>query len=81
MASTGVRREALDTYVSASGDDELHDVLPPFLAFRALVLAHPRWYPDLADGSRAALLAFADRMVTCRRFVPDDVPAAFGPRS
>jgi hypothetical protein len=27
---------------------------------------------------RAALLGFADRVATCRRFVPDDVPVGFG---
>ena len=30
-----------------SGDQELLEVLPPFFAFRALVIAHPRWYPTL----------------------------------
>jgi hypothetical protein len=70
-------RTFLDTYVGASGDEEVLDVLPPFLAFRALVIAHPRWYPDLAAASRAALLRFADRMVTGARFVPDEVAAAF----
>ena len=71
-------RTFLDTYVAASGDAELFDVLPPFLAFRALVIAHPRWYPDLPDASRAALLRFADHMVATTRFVPDDVPGTFG---
>jgi Phosphotransferase enzyme family len=63
----------LDTYVTVSGDHDLFDVLPPFLAFRALVLAHPRWYPDLAEATRAALLRFADRMVSATRFVLDDL--------
>ena len=66
-------RTFLDTYVSASGDHELCDVLPPFLAFRALVIAHPRWYPDLAETTRAALLRFADRMVSATRFAVDDL--------
>ena len=57
-------RTFLDTYITAAGDRELLDVLPPFLAFRALVIAHPRWYPDLAEGSRVALLRFAERMAT-----------------
>ena len=70
-------RTFLDTYVAASRDAEVLDVLPPFLAFRALVIAHPRWYPDLADASRQALLRFADRMVHATRFVADDVPALF----
>lgn len=66
----------VDTYLDASRDDELLDVLPPFLAFRALVLAHPRWYPDLADATRVALLAFADRMAASGRHAPADIVAA-----
>jgi aminoglycoside phosphotransferase (APT) family kinase protein len=34
----------VDTYLASSGDHEILDVLPPFFAFRALVIAHPRWY-------------------------------------
>lgn len=67
-------RMFLETYVGASGDRELSDVLPPFLAFRALVIAHPRWYPDLAEATRAALLRFASRMATATRFALDDAP-------
>ena len=37
-------------------------MLPPVVAFRALVLAHPRGYPNLADTTRTALLRFARTM-------------------
>jgi hypothetical protein len=40
-------------------DRELFEVMPPFLAFRALVIAHPRWYPSLTPGTREALFRFA----------------------
>jgi hypothetical protein len=72
----GLFRLFVDTYLDASGDGELLDVLPPFLAFRALVLAHPRWYPDLTDATRVALLAFADRMAAPGRREPDAIVAA-----
>ena len=72
----GLFRLFVDTYLEATGDGELLDVLPPFLAFRALVLAHPRWYPDLDDATRAALLAFADRMAAGGRFEPGEIIAA-----
>ena len=49
----------LDAYLRDSGDHELLEVMPPFLAFRALVIGHPRWYPTLAPGVREALLGFA----------------------
>jgi hypothetical protein len=71
-------RVFVDTYVGESRDDELLDVLPPFLAFRALVLAHPRWYPDLADATRVALLGFAERMAAGGRHAPGDIVAAVG---
>jgi phosphotransferase family enzyme len=63
----------LRAYVTASGDYEIFETLPPFFAFRALVLAHPRWYPGLSDGVRAQLLHFARRMAVSNRFDPADV--------
>ena len=63
------------TYIEASGDDELLEVLPPFLAFRALVIAHPRWYPGSAGpgcaSDLAPLRALAD--AARPRFDPADV--------
>jgi hypothetical protein len=63
----------LSTYVERSHDGELFDVLPPFLAFRALVVAHPRWYPDLAPTVRDELLHLATSLAVSRRFDPGDV--------
>jgi len=71
-------RTFVDTYLHESRDDELLDVLPPFFAFRALVLAHPRWYPDLTDATRVALLGFADHMAAGGRYEPSDLVAAVG---
>ena len=51
-------RTFLETYANASGDRELPEVLPPVLAFRAFVLAHPGWYPSLDTVTRAAIIAF-----------------------
>ncbi|HET7874222.1 MAG TPA: phosphotransferase [Methylomirabilota bacterium] len=68
-------RVFLDTYLDASGDGELLEVLPPFFAFRALVIAHPRWYPTLADETRAALLGFARAMAQPGAFDPERLPA------
>ena len=52
-------RTFLGTYIAASGDGAIVDVMPPFLAFRALVVAHPRWYPALDDITRATLIRLA----------------------
>jgi hypothetical protein len=63
----------LKTYLAASGDYEILETLPPFFAFRALVLAHPAWYPALPDAVRAELLRFARCVAVSRRFDPADV--------
>jgi Phosphotransferase enzyme family len=70
-------RAFLHTYLAESGDGELLDVVAPFFAFRALVLAHPRWYPDLSDGTRSSILRFARDMATSRRVDADAVTAMF----
>ena len=72
-------RAFLDVYLRESGDREILEVLPPFFAFRALVIAHPRWYPALADDTRAALIRFARRMLEDAPFDPETLPAMFWP--
>ena len=62
----------LSTYLDQSRDAELFETLPPFLAFRALVLAHPRWYPDVAPAVRDELIHAATWLATSRRFEPAD---------
>ena len=66
-------RTFLDTYLASTADHELLEVLPPFLAFRALVIAHPRWYPTLSDGTRRILLGFARAMAEAQAFDPGRV--------
>jgi hypothetical protein len=67
-------RAFLDTYFEETRDQELWDVIPPFLAFRALVIGHPRWYPRLAPRTRAALLGFARALMAGGPLVPERVP-------
>ncbi len=66
-------RAFLDTYLHDSGDGELLETLPPFLAFRALVLAHPRWYPHLPAETRATLIGLARRAMAATRLDPVEV--------
>jgi aminoglycoside phosphotransferase (APT) family kinase protein len=66
-------QEFMATYVRTSGDDELVEVLPPFLAFRALVLAHPRWYPDLSETLRTDIALLATSLAATTRFDVTDV--------
>jgi Phosphotransferase enzyme family len=63
----------IDTYLEQSRDDEILETLPPFLAFRALVLGHPRWYPDLPGVVRADLHHLATSLTATMRFDPADV--------
>lgn len=67
-------RTFLDTYAAVSEDAELAEVLPPFFAFRAFVLAHPRWYPSLDDVTRATLIAFGRAMLEDGAFSLAAVP-------
>jgi hypothetical protein len=57
-------------YLDASGDRELLAVAAPFLAWRALVLACPRWYPDLSAPSRDRLLGLVERALAAPAFDP-----------
>ncbi|HSE94117.1 MAG TPA: phosphotransferase [Methylomirabilota bacterium] len=65
----------LDAYLRASRDEEVREALPPFFAFRAIVIAHPLWYPELGDALRGALIAFAQRMMADTLFDAADVRA------
>jgi hypothetical protein len=56
-------RDFLDAYMSETRDGELLEVIPPFLAFRALVIGHPRWYPALVPATRQALFGFAEALM------------------
>jgi hypothetical protein len=74
----GLFRAFVDTYLAVSGDRELFEVLPPFFMFRALVLAHPRWYPTLTEATRRALLDFARAMAVAPAFDSRNLPACLG---
>ncbi len=66
-------RVFLETYLRSSGDDQLCCVIPPFLAFRALVIAHPRWYPSIEPDARRALIHLARRMMDAIALEPADL--------
>jgi hypothetical protein len=58
-------------YVSEARDQALFDVAAPLLAWRGLVLASPRWYPELDAGDRDRLLSFVERVLAAERFRPE----------
>jgi hypothetical protein len=57
-------------YLDRTGDDGLLEVVAPFLAWRALVLSSPRWYPAFDAGARDRLLGLAERALDAPRFDP-----------
>jgi hypothetical protein len=64
-------------YLGRRSDSELLDVAPPFLAWRALVMACPRFYPDVSPEARETLLHLAERALDAQRFDTDSVEELF----
>jgi hypothetical protein len=58
------------TYLDESGDREALRVIPPFLAWRALVVASPVWYPGITPEARDGLLSFAEQALDEGRLDP-----------
>jgi streptomycin 6-kinase len=57
-------------YLDKSGDQEVLEVVAPFFAFRGLVMAHPMWYPKLANDVRQKLFRFIIAVLNRDRFDP-----------
>lgn len=78
---TGALRElweaVWETYLEESGDREILEVVAPWFAWRALVLASPVWYPDVSDDVRETLLSFVERLLAGERFDPRRPEALF----
>lgn len=63
-------RELFDGYLAATRDAGLLESIAPYLAWRALVLASPRWYPKLSAVGRDKLLRLAEEALREPRFDP-----------
>ncbi|HYI85630.1 MAG TPA: phosphotransferase [Burkholderiales bacterium] len=63
-------RRFWERYLERSGDRELLEVVAPFLAFRALVMANPLWYPALGAGVRRQLFNFMSSVLAAPAFDP-----------
>lgn len=62
-----------DTYLKASGDKEALRVIPPYLAWRAVIVASPVWYPNYPMHLRRTILNFAGNVLDQPVFNPQDV--------
>jgi Ser/Thr protein kinase RdoA (MazF antagonist) len=56
------------TYLATTADWEVLEVIAPFFAWRALVLASPVWYPDITDDARERILSFAETVLDAPAF-------------
>lgn len=59
-----------DAYLEASGDREVLEVVPPFFAWRALVVASPIWYPKIPEAVRSWLFRFIENVLADPLFDP-----------
>ncbi len=71
-------RRFWERYLERSGDEAMLEVAAPFFAFRALVMAHPLWYPALDAAVRGKILRFALEALAAPRFDPARVNAWCG---
>jgi len=70
-------RAFFQTYLERTGDMELFAVAAPFLAWRALVMTNPRWYPSIQPNTRDVLLGFVERVLCAPRFDLEDAERLF----
>lgn len=59
-----------ERYLQGTGDEQILEVVQPFYAWRALVVANPLWYPSLLPLNREALFSFIERVLAADRFDP-----------
>lgn len=57
-----------ETYLQATGDEQMLEVIAPFYVFRGLVVASPEWYPRLAPAVRTALFSLVEKVLADERF-------------
>lgn len=70
-----------ERYLRRRPDPALQDVIQPWLAWRALVLASPQWYPTIGEAARRKLLYFARHVMTLERYDPGRVNAYLEPET
>jgi len=71
-------RTFLETYLASALDEEVHETAPPFLAWRGLVVASPRFYPELSASARDTILAFVERVLDRGFLAVDDADEVMG---
>ncbi|HOV82385.1 MAG TPA: phosphotransferase [Methanothrix sp.] len=67
-----------ENYLEKTGDEELLEVIAPFFAFRATVVASPTWYPLLSDDVRRSIFNFLENVLASKKFNYRDVNSYLG---
>jgi len=67
-----------ENYLRKTGDREILEVVPPFYAWRGLVVASPIWYPDLSRDVRVKLFNFIRNVLQSERFDLERVNSYIG---
>ncbi|WP_437671099.1 phosphotransferase [Sorangium sp. So ce131] len=70
-------RRFWQVYLGWGGSAGLLEAAAPFLAWRGLVLANPRWYPAVTQRARDALLTFVERALDAPRLDPEEAERIF----
>jgi len=63
----------LDAYLEKTGDTGFFEVAQPFFAFRVLVIANPKFYPDDTAGTKRRLMDFGFSVLETARFEPGKI--------
>lgn len=63
----------LDAYMEKTHDDAFFDVSQPFFAFRVLVVANPKFYPDDNIATKRKLINFGVSLLETTRFEPEKI--------
>ncbi|MDH4233395.1 MAG: aminoglycoside phosphotransferase family protein [Nitrospirota bacterium] len=62
-----------EEYIKATGDGEITEVVAPFYAFRAAVVANPVFYPELGAEARQKIFRFAESILSQDSFAVERV--------
>jgi len=63
----------LETYLEKTHDEGFFEVTQPFFAFRVLVIANPRFYPDDRTETKRKLIDFGFSVLKTSRFEPEKI--------
>lgn len=63
----------IEKYLNLTGDQELFKVIQPFYVFRALVIAHPLFYPNVSVENRRRIFDFMNTVLGVEEFDYRDV--------